>query len=335
MPRHRVPLRERSEASSFLVRTASAASIANRNSSKRRWSTADVPPLDVTSREVGDDSDAIAATPVTSAGVFVTPNVVLAALSTSEWLMCSGDRHDSLSTLQSSGAPFPCVVITAEVGGWLRVREQRNGAIRYQRRLRSLSDPSCLCWGSPSLCGGSINGGPIFFAGQQCGLVTVLQLRGETIVEVADCVLHEVPIVALTRVFVRDGASHIVSAGVAEEQNEEVLATLDAGGLLAVWDTAALHCLSTAQLRQTPARCLLSDGCVPGCVFVPGGVSTAPPPPRGDDSHCHSIDDNLSSRSGQDGAFDIVLTRCPVGAGAPWKAVVAYSGAEAAVISMV
>ncbi|EKF30123.1 hypothetical protein MOQ_006069 [Trypanosoma cruzi marinkellei] len=317
MPRSRAPLWRRSEASSYLVRSPSTASgVENMNSivsggcSTRRKRSKDAPALDVLSLAPSDDSSVVTATPVTSAGVFVTPSPILATLSTSEWLMLSRNHCES-SHPSSMEKPLSGVIITAEVGGWLRVREQRNGTIRYQRRLRYVSNPSCLCW-SLSFCG-------IFFVGQQCGLVTMLQLKNESIIEVADCVLHEAPIVAMVRVFVnvRGGANGSVAVKKASGTAQELLLTLDTNGVLAAWKTADLCCLQTVLLSHPPFRCLTSDESLPGCVFVPGGIEGA-----------------LAADGGGGGVFDIMLLEYPHEVGAAWRCLMTYGGMKAAVISM-
>ncbi|RNF16811.1 uncharacterized protein Tco025E_05041 [Trypanosoma conorhini] len=324
MPNSRAPLRRRSEASSYLVRSPSAAtSVDNTNScasgayySKRRPRLADAPALDVLSLGLREDGAAAAAasTPVTSAGVFVTPNPILATLSTSEWLMSSRAHSADPAPRSPSGKPpLLGVVVTAEVGGWLRVRDQRNGTIHYQRRLRSRSNPLCLCWSFAACCS--------FFVGQQCGLVTMLQLQYESMIEVADCVLHEAAIVAMARVFVpaREGADAEVAAERNSGTARELLLTLDANGVLAVWKTAGPHCLQKLQLPHPPFRSLTSDERLPGGVFVPGGVEGA-----------LSADDG----GGRAGVFDVALLECPQEVGVAWRTRMTYGGARAAVISM-
>ncbi|PWV05381.1 hypothetical protein C3747_133g44 [Trypanosoma cruzi] len=316
MPRSRAPLWRRSEASSYLVRSPSTASgvenmdnIFSGGYSKRRKRSKDAPALDVLSLVPSDDSSVVTATPVTSAGVFVTPSPILATLSTSEWLMLSRNHCES-SHPSSMEKPLSGVIITAEVGGWLRVRDQRNGTIRYQRRLRYVSNPSCLCWSLSFCC--------IFFVGQQCGLLTMLQLKNESIIEVADCVLHEAPIVAMVRVFVNvhGGAKGSVAVEKASGTAQELLLTLDANGVLAAWKTADLCCLQTVQLSHPPFRCLTSDESLPGCVFVPGGIEGA------------------LAADGGSGVFEIMLLEYPHEMGAAWRSLMTYGGIKAAVISM-
>lgn len=313
MSRSGVPIWRRCEAASSLVRSPHPARCDGRTGSCGRGKKrADVPHFDRAGGGVEGDDSAPTATPVTSSGLFVASNTILAALSTSEWLMSSWD-HQNFSALSFAEGPLMGVVITAEAGGWLRVREQRNGSIRYQRRLHSESDPSCMCWAGmfPSFD---------FFVGQQCGRVTMMRLLGESITKVADCVLHEVAVVAMARVSLR-GTTDSTTVGTerTRDTTQEVLLTLDAGGVLAMWGVTNLQCLHTVRLRHSPVRCLLSDRSLPGCVFVPSGIVQVLTAPGTDDKR---------------GLFDVVLARCPFGAETTWETVVTYGGAEAAVISM-
>ncbi|ESL07038.1 hypothetical protein TRSC58_05279 [Trypanosoma rangeli SC58] len=320
MPHSHALLQRRSGVSSYRVRSPGAATSVDKTNSfasgpcpnKRRQRLLDASPLDVPSLGPGGDGADATATPVTSAGVFVTPNPILATLSTGEWLMSSRVHSADPALRSSMERPLLGVVVTAEVGGWLRVREQRNGTIHYQRRLRSGCNPLCLCWSLASCCS--------FFVGQQCGLVTMLQLQHESIIEVADCVLHEAAVVAMTRVFVHT-RGNTVTAENPSGMEQELLLTLDASGVLGVWKTAGPYCIQRVQLSHPPFRCLTSDESLPGGVFVPGGVEGA-----------------LTAYGGAGGSrgevFDVALLECPHEVGGAWRRRVTYGGTRAAVISM-
>ncbi|RNF02024.1 hypothetical protein TraAM80_06639 [Trypanosoma rangeli] len=320
MPHSHALLQRRSGVSSYRVRSPGAATSVDKMHSfasgacpnKRRRRSPGALALDVPSLGPSEDGATATATPVTGAGVFVAPNPILATLSTSEWLMSSRVHLADPALRSSMERPLLGVVVTAEVGGWLRVREQRNGTIHYQRRLRSRCNPLCLCWSLASCC--------TFFVGQQCGLVTMLQLQHESIIEVADCVLHEAAVVAMTRVFVHT-RGNTVAAEKTSGMAQELLLTLDANGVLGVWKTAGPYCMQKVQLLHPPFRCLTSDESLPGGIFVPGGVEGA-----------LAADGGAGGSRG--GVFDVALLECPYEVGAAWRRRVTYGGTRAAVISM-
>nr|CAJ2472089.1 unnamed protein product [Leishmania braziliensis] len=153
---------------------------------------------------------------VVDTGLFVCPNTVVAAL----YSAAPGRGH---------------LVMTAESGGWLRVREQKTGAIRHQRQLRDGGEVSCLAWASAGGDTAVEPLGAVVVAGQLSGLISFYALVGESLVELpsATCVFHEAPL--LSCLPLRAPASAEEPAATAPGALVNVLLSLDADGVVALW----------------------------------------------------------------------------------------------------
>ncbi|KAG5506502.1 hypothetical protein JKF63_06005 [Porcisia hertigi] len=168
---------------------------------------------------------------VVDTGVFVSPDTIVAAL-------------------YSAAPERGHLVVTAESGGWLRVREQQTGAIRYQQRLRDGGEASCLAW-VPAAGDTSIEpfgAVTVVVVGQLSGLISFHALVGESLVELpsATCVFHKAPLLSCLSVHAPASA-----AGPAETPPGAFLSTLlslDADGVVALW------CLRVARTGRIPGR---------------------------------------------------------------------------------
>lgn len=152
---------------------------------------------------------------VVDTGVFVCPDTVVAALYTA-----ASGRED--------------LVVTAECGGWLRVREQRTGVIRHQQRLRDGNEASCLAWAAgravPALR-------TVAVVGQLSGLISFYGLVGESLVELAPatCVFHEAPILACVPLHTPATLDADGETPVAALPGQSCLLSVDADGVVALW----------------------------------------------------------------------------------------------------
>ncbi|CAJ1988433.1 hypothetical protein conserved [Leishmania donovani] len=166
---------------------------------------------------------------VVDTGVFVCPNTVVAAL----YSAAPGRGH---------------VVVTAESGGWLRVREQQTGAIRHQQQLRDGGEVSCLAWASAADDAAAEPFGAVVVAGQLSGLISFYVLVGESLVELpsATCVYHEAPL--LSCLPLRAPASAVEPASTAPGAFAGALLSLDADGVVALW------CLQMAEAGEGACR---------------------------------------------------------------------------------
>ncbi|KPI88173.1 hypothetical protein ABL78_2750 [Leptomonas seymouri] len=163
---------------------------------------------------------------VVDTGVFVCPDTVVAALYTAV-----GGREG--------------VVVTAECGGWLRVREQRTGIIRHQQQLRDGNESSCLAWASPLAAAAGAHGGAattalqeVVVVGQLSGLICFYVLVGESLMELAaaTCVFHEAPILACVPLRTPDASTPLSNAdAVLRALGQGLLLTVDADGVAALW----------------------------------------------------------------------------------------------------
>ncbi|CBZ26708.1 conserved hypothetical protein [Leishmania mexicana MHOM/GT/2001/U1103] len=166
---------------------------------------------------------------VVDTGVFVCPNTVVAAL----YSAAPGRGH---------------VVVTAESGGWLRVREQQTGAIRHQQQLRDGGEVSCLAWASAADDAAVAPFGAVVVAGQLSGLISFYVLVGESLVELpsAMCVFHEAPL--LSCLPLRAPASSVETASTVPGAFVGALLSLDADGVVALW------CLQMAEAGEGAGR---------------------------------------------------------------------------------
>ncbi|KAK7197188.1 hypothetical protein NESM_000664200 [Novymonas esmeraldas] len=153
---------------------------------------------------------------VVDTGVFVCPDTVVAALHS------AAPRHRQ-------------VVVTAEAGGWLRVRELQSGAIRHQQRLRDGGEVACLSWSSAAAAAAAGPLDAVVVVGQLSGLIVLYALVGESLVELpsATCVFHTAPLLCCLPLRVPATAAETV--GVASGASLDGLLSLDADGVAALW----------------------------------------------------------------------------------------------------
>ncbi|GET88199.1 hypothetical protein, conserved [Leishmania tarentolae] len=166
---------------------------------------------------------------VVDTGVFVCPNTVVAAL----YSAAPGRGH---------------VVVTAESGGWLRVREQQTGTIRYQQQLRDGGEVSCLAWASAADDAAVEPLGAVVVVGQLSGLISFYVLVGESLVELpsATCVFHEAPLLSCVPLCVPASAAEPASTSPCTFVS--ALLSLDADGVMALW------CLQMAEAGEGAGR---------------------------------------------------------------------------------
>ncbi|KAG5480052.1 hypothetical protein LSCM1_06476 [Leishmania martiniquensis] len=159
---------------------------------------------------------------VVDTGVFVCPDTVVAALYSAE----PGRAH---------------VVVTAESGGWLRVREQKTGTIRHQQQLRDGGELSCLAWASVAGDTAVEPFGAVIVAGQLSGLISFYALVGESLVELpfATCVFHEAPL--LSCLPLRVPASALGPTAPRTSGLATALLSVDADGVVALWCLQAVE----------------------------------------------------------------------------------------------
>ncbi|KAG5480481.1 hypothetical protein LSCM4_06248 [Leishmania orientalis] len=173
---------------------------------------------------------------VVDTGVFVSPNTVVAAL----YSAAPGRAH---------------VVVTAESGGWLRVREQQTGAIRHQQQLRDGGELSCLAWASAARDAVVEPFGAVVVAGQLSGLISFYALVGESLVELpsATCVFHEAPL--LTCVPLPAPASAVGPVAPKPSELVTALLSVDADGVVALWRLEAVETGGGAGRRGDAEAC--------------------------------------------------------------------------------
>ncbi|KAG5502724.1 hypothetical protein JIQ42_05794 [Leishmania sp. Namibia] len=173
---------------------------------------------------------------VVDTGVFVSPNTVVAAL----YSAAPGRAH---------------IVVTAESGGWLRVREQQTGAIRHQQQLRDGGELSCLAWASAARDAVVEPFGAVVVAGQLSGLISFYALVGESLVELpsATCVFHEAPL--LTCVPLPAPASAVGPAAPKPRELVTALLSVDADGVVALWRLEAVETGGGAGRRGDAEAC--------------------------------------------------------------------------------
>lgn len=169
----------------------------------------------------GVESDAV------DAGLFVCPNTIVAAL------------HSAVSG----------IVVTAECGGWLRLRDGRRGTIQHQRQLPSGNEATCLCWTSVMDRVGlddcrSPPPPPVVVVGLMSGVITLYLLVGASLVECfassgTTCtgVWHSDPVLSLLSLNSSRKESNAASNDSTSNSSTggDVIVSMDAGGAVAVW----------------------------------------------------------------------------------------------------